>query len=231
MKRIIGRRNLEPEEYKERLSREIPPIDIDKLFMGAVPTLFRFSWASSMIDQLLASGNVIYTALDIGANDGLLCAVMATKRLTPGDDTSSTIQVDGIETNDMAYRASEYLAQSMRARGFKMNIHKVLFENYETKNKYDAIFAFEVLEHTLDPLFCIEKMYDLLEIGGYLFITVPEEYGRFGVQDKNPFHYWTATLQSLVSVLFYDDRKWHIVSVTESDTLIHVIVQKRTHMA
>jgi 2-polyprenyl-3-methyl-5-hydroxy-6-metoxy-1,4-benzoquinol methylase len=112
-----------------------------------------------------------------------------------------------------------------------MNVRNTTFEEFKPDHLYDVICAFEILEHTRDPMFCIEKIYDMLETGGHVFISVPEEHGTFGVNDKNPFHYWTATTQSLISTLFYDDRKWHIVQMFEETGLIHLLVRKTTYQA
>ena len=231
MKRIIGRRHLTADQYGDYGNYKVPCVDITRLFVGGLPVPHRQAWASSVIDEWLIAGKVTYKALDVGTNDGLLCAIIASKHLSPRDDSSDTIYVDGIEIHDSAYQASSELSKTMCEKGFKMHVHKVLFEDYETPIKYDVIFALEMLEHTIDPLFCIEKMYDLLEIGGHIFLTVPEEYGMFGVQDKNLFHYWTSTVQSLISVLFCDDRKWHIEQLHEDGGLIHMIVQKKSYMA
>ena len=103
-----------------------------------------------------------------------------------------------------------------------MTVHNTTFEEFKPITSYDVIIASEVLEHTKDPLFCIEKIYDMLEIGGYLFMTVPEEHGCFGLKDKNRWHYWVSTVQSLMEVMFNDDSKWHVKQCFEQDDVIHV---------
>lgn len=47
------------------------------------------------------------------------------------------------------------------------------FEKYNTKEKYDYIFAFEVLEHVDDPYFVINKINKLLKNNGVFVGTSP----------------------------------------------------------
>ena len=146
MKRIIGRRHLTADQYGDYGNYKVPCVDITRLFVGGLPVPHRQAWASSVIDEWLIAGKVTYKALDVGTNDGLLCAIIASKHLSPRDDSSDTIYVDGIEIHDSAYQASSELSKTMCEKGFKMHVHKVLFEDYETPIKYDVIFAFEMLE-------------------------------------------------------------------------------------
>ena len=77
-----------------------------------------------------------------------------------------------------------------------------------------------------DPLFFVEKVYDLLEIGGYFFLSVPEQSGVFGISDKNRYHLWTATAQSVMFTLFHSDQKWHVVQIFEISGILHFMVRK-----
>ena len=187
---------------------------------------FRFIWALDLIDNLRHAGSVCYNLLDVGTHDGLLSLLAASKTT----DGTATIHVDSIEAHSESFTAASEMAASARKIGLDINVHNIFFEEYKTQTVYDIIIAFEILEHTKDPMFCIEKMYELLEIGGHLLITLPEESGSFGVRDKNPFHYWTSTIQSTIFTLFSDDRKWHVKQVFEQGDLIHVFAQKITKM-
>jgi 2-polyprenyl-3-methyl-5-hydroxy-6-metoxy-1,4-benzoquinol methylase len=227
MKRIIGRK-MASDQTKDYGSFKVPTLNFDLLDVNA--QLFRFRWASDIVDNLRASGVMTYRLLDIGTYNGALSAIMARKHLNPEDSTSPTMIVESLETHKESFEAADALAKVVRDKGYTMTVHNTRFEDFESDIKYDMIVCFEMLEHTKDPLFCVEKMYDMLEIGGYLLLTVPEERGVFGKTDKNCWHYWTSTVQSLVSVLFYDDKKWQIRQCFEGqDTLIHCMVKKLTY--
>lgn len=229
MKRIQGREFLNNEEIHKRYGDfAVKTVNFDLIDPNAVQ--LRFKWTVEAIQSLRSRGIVTYSMLDIGSHDGILGAMVASMKIDPEDPCSNSPAVDAIESYPPAYNASNELAEVVRGRGFKMDVHKVDFESFVPTRKYDVVTAFEVIEHTKDPMFCIEKIYDLLEIGGHVFLSVPESHGIFGLSDKNPFHMWTATAQSLISTLFYDDRKWHIKQMFEHNNLMHVMAMKRTYM-
>lgn len=221
MKRIVGRK-MAPNQTDDYPTCKIPSLNIDVLPI-ALP--FRFRWASEVIDGFTKSGTMCRNFLDIGTYDGHLAVIVAAKHFVE----TETIAVDAIEAHISCFKAAEMLAKTATERGLKMKVHNVRFENYETNIVYDIITAFEFLEHTVDPLFCIEKIYELLEIGGHLMLTVPEESGKYGLSDNNRLHHWTSTVQSLV-FMFHDDRKWKIKSVFEEGGLLHALIQKRSYM-
>jgi 2-polyprenyl-3-methyl-5-hydroxy-6-metoxy-1,4-benzoquinol methylase len=211
-------------EYVSLLTQEV--INPDTFDISGCA--FRFQWANALIDNSIKNGFYYRRCLDIGAYNGRMSIIMAKKRW--GSDVKNTVAVDAVELFKNAYDALVESSDILRKNGFNMTAHNIKFEDYETDKLYDVIFAFEVLEHMQDPLFCIEKMYDMLDIGGDLFITVPEERGAYGLSDKNNFHYWTSTVQSMVSVLFYDDRKWAIKDITEQVGLIHLHAKKKSYL-
>lgn len=223
MKRIVGRR-MADRQIDDYPSMKVPPLNPDLVEVSGQP--FRYRWASDIIDNLRAAGSVCYHYLDIGTYNGLM-AIIAAKKHTDGD---LTIIVDAIEAHKQSFEAADAAAKAAVARGLKITVHNVMFEDYKTDTVYDIISAFEMLEHMRCPMFSIEKVYELLEIGGHFMLTVPEESGPFGIGDKNPFHYWTSTIQSLV-LMFHDDRKWKIKQVFEEGGLIHMLVQKKSYMA
>jgi 2-polyprenyl-3-methyl-5-hydroxy-6-metoxy-1,4-benzoquinol methylase len=229
MKRIVGRR-FHDNQTAEYGAFNVPKVNFDLLDINAV--LFRFRWASENIDNLRASGIMTYNLLDIGTFNGVMAALAAKKPLTPEDGlqpsihAGTTIAVDALEAHKESYEVAEDLAKQVRAKGFKMTVHNTTLDEFEPEKLYDVVTCFECLEHMKDPLFAIEKIYSMMEIGGHLMITVPEERGRFGLTDKNQWHYWSSSAQSLLSVLFYDSRKWHVKLLFEHDDLIHMLVKK-----
>jgi len=68
---------------------------------------------------------------------------------------------------------------------------KISIENFKTKNKWDIVCAFSLLEHTKNPVEVIKKIKKLSK--KYIFISVPYEpyytISRFFKPEKE--HYWT----------------------------------------
>ena len=226
MKRVVGRKMMRDQTELYSISRIEPtPVDI-----ASNPNMrgggFRFHWASDIIDALQSEGISCMDYLDVGTYNGVMAFMVSNK---PTASVSGTIRVDAVEAHKQSFEAANTTAMELVKLGRHINIYNVRFEDYETDKMYDMISAFEVIEHTNDPLFCIEKMYDLLHIGGHLLLTVPEQHSVFGLCDKNELHYWTSSVQSLVFV-FNDDRKWRIKQIIEQGGLIHLFVQKRTYM-
>lgn len=58
------------------------------------------------------------------------------------------------------------------------------FEEFETTQRYDIVFAFEVLEHLLSPISSIEKISKLLKKGGLFIGTSPYPYKKNILADK-----------------------------------------------
>jgi hypothetical protein len=227
MKRIIGRSIIDDYDIYGA-GYKVQPVNFDLIDNNAVH--FRYRWTVDIIQNLRDASVITYNALDIGSHDGTLGAMIAKMVIDPGVPGSNSPHVDVVESYPNSVIACESLAKVVRERGFKMDVHNTTFEEFKPKVKYDIITAFEVLEHTKDPFFCIEKIYEMLEIGGRVLISVPEEHGFFGITDKNPFHLWTATAQSLLSTLFYDDRKWHVEQMFDQTGILHVCVKKLSYM-
>jgi 2-polyprenyl-3-methyl-5-hydroxy-6-metoxy-1,4-benzoquinol methylase len=225
MKRIIERKLIK--DLSTYYDYNVKPVNFDLLDVNAVH--FRFAWTIDYIQRLRNSSVVTYNALDIGAHDGTLGALIARMKIDPDQPNSNSPNVDLIESHPQSVAACEELIKAVRGHGFKMQVYNTTIEDFKPEHPYDVITAFEVLEHTTDPLFCIEKIYDMLEIGGHVFLSVPEEHGAFGLADKNTVHLWTSTVQSMVSVLFHDSRRWQIKQVFEETGLIHMLVKKRTY--
>jgi len=230
MKRIIGKK-MHCDQCDTTLSGmgiyHIDQLNPDMVDVSKMP--MRFGWAASTVAARRAGGFVPYRWLDIGSYTGSMAIIAARTKLNPSEPKNAHVRtvVDAIEANKEAFGILDAMANE-NTDTLTINAFNVHFEDFETDKQYSVITAFEILEHTKDPLFCVEKIYDLLEIGGILFVTVPEENGaHYGVQDHNPWHYWTTTIQSMVGIMFRDERRWHIVQIFESDGLIHAEIHKR----
>jgi len=227
MKRINQRSFDLPKEETDfgNAGSVVPVIDIEKAD-ELISNITRFVWAKQAIVNLGHCCICCYRLLDIGMNDGAFSAAMMQRNCNPNDPTSSKIIVDGIEADASAFKSVSALAEKAKEGGYSLNVHNIMFEDFKSPVKYDVIVAFEVLEHVKDPLFCVEKIYDMLEIGGHFIMSVPEQDGPFGIHDKNKYHMWTATTQSVMFTLFHSDQKWKIITVFENNGILHFMVRK-----
>ena len=68
-------------------------------------------------------------------------------------------------------------------------------EDYVSADRYDAVFALDVLEHIADDPGALAKMHSLLKPGGLIFAAVPAMPSLFGHHDVMLGHYrrYTAT--------------------------------------
>jgi SAM-dependent methyltransferase len=101
---------------------------------------------------------------DIGAGFGLFLEEM--KILWPTSDI-------------VAVEPSIDMAKICRDKG--LPVLETTLENVDPMERFDLMTAFELFEHLHDPLPFIEKVYNLLNPGGYLFITTLNALG-FDIQ-------------------------------------------------
>ena len=86
----------------------------------------------------------------------------------------SVIQNEGYDITkytglELDAEATEFSNQHFQVECF---INKSL-EQYESKKRFDCVFAFEVLEHLTNPLADLNKIYKLLDTNGTLVATSP----------------------------------------------------------
>ncbi len=117
--------------------------------------------------------------LDIGSADGVFTKVVL--------DKSGASQIIGIE----ALKSSVDWANSHWKKYKKMSFrigdaHKLEFK----ANSFDAVFAFEVLEHVVSPDLVLKEIRRVLKRGGYAIFIVPTDSLLF----KTLWDYvWTKT--------------------------------------
>ena len=174
---------------------------------------FRFKLLNDTLKFFTDSGIHFHHGMDVGARNGPATYIMS----------HYVDKIDAVELHPQS-------CDALRAKfGDKVQVINQLFGSWKPDTyKYDILVMFEVIEHMQDPLYAIETAYDLLENGGFLFLSTPEQDGKYGVNDNNHDHYWTATVQSIISRLFYDDRHWKILIASVSDgNIIHIVATKR----
>jgi len=73
------------------------------------------------------------------------------------------------ESDIVAIEPSVDMAKICRGKGFK--VLESTLEDVDPAERFDLMTAFELFEHLHDPLPFIEKVHNLLNPGGYLFLT------------------------------------------------------------
>jgi len=74
-------------------------------------------------------------------------------------------EVEGLEPNPDS-------AQVARDQ-FGIHVHECMLEDYDTDRRYDLLFMGGVLEHVRSPTEFLLRVNQLLNIGGYLYVRVP----------------------------------------------------------
>ncbi len=144
----ISSRELDEPEYQESMSANY----IDD-YLTKWNSKFWRSLKRAFVLRLLAKNSRL---LDIGSNVGLFCRSAKLLGFRP----------TGIEI-------SRSLIEFSRTKFPTIEFINCGFENFETTEKFGAIYCSEVLEHTTDPRAFTQKIYDLLVPGGALYLTTP----------------------------------------------------------
>jgi len=91
------------------------------------------------------------------------------------------------KTNQKNYLGLELDADATNFANFHFKSEVFLnksLEEFESKGKFDIVYAFEVLEHLDNPMFGIEKISSLLENGGLFVGTSPYPYKKNVLADN-----------------------------------------------
>jgi SAM-dependent methyltransferase len=156
------------------------------------------------------------TVLELGAGEGALGAWLA-----------SEFDYVGVEP-DQASR--EVASQRLRAAG-KGEVVAALSST--DRRRYDAVCAFEVLEHIEDDAAALRLWRDKLAPRGHLLISVPAHSSRFGPSDRYVGHfrrYDRASLRTLLESCGFDILMWQSYGAGLGhalDGLRHRMVERR----
>jgi 2-polyprenyl-3-methyl-5-hydroxy-6-metoxy-1,4-benzoquinol methylase len=80
------------------------------------------------------------------------------------------LDVDSVNFANSYFKSGAFLNKSL--------------EEFEQRDKFDVVYAFEVLEHLNNPMVGIEKISDLLEDGGVFVGTSPYPYKKNVLADE-----------------------------------------------
>ncbi len=114
--------------------------------------------ARRLLDKL--PGDHGLSLLEVGSGYGTFLEVARS--------TGRFSRVDGLELTPS-------LAAACRARGF--DVFETSVEDLSLERRYDAVVAFEVIEHLFDPLAFLWMVAAKLEPGGVLYMTCPNWLG------------------------------------------------------
>ena len=150
---------------------------------GSVPPLSLHAWLRfDAIDRLLPPD--ARTLLEIGAGQGSAGALLS-RRFT----------YVGLEPDEESFRTA---VKRIGAAGTVLNEPA---ETYEPSEPFDAVCAFEVLEHIEDDRAAIELWMRHVRPGGWVLVSVPAGRHRFGPTDVKAGHYRRYDRSDLAALL------------------------------
>jgi len=123
------------------------------------------------------------------------------------------IQAEGLEISQTAVE---------QARGRELCAHRSAVEDFEPASAYDAITAFDVIEHLLDPRRFLERVHGWLVPGGTVALTLPDIGGWLPrALRRHWFYYWPD------DHLYYFDR--HTIARLLGDTGFRLLHLETAH--
>ena len=121
-------------------------------------------------------------ALEVGCATGELCSVLH----------SRGVNVTGIDISESAIAKA-------RSRYRAIPFHTGTIDDVDSEAEYDAIFAYEVIEHLIDPDGFFGKASELLAKNGFLCITTPS----FECAESVGFDNWIGFSTSFEHLYFF----------------------------
>lgn len=159
------------------LHENIPP---DWYFRSIKENILQNYWHNRRFDEVKRLIEPIKgKSLDIGSADGVFTKVAL--------DKSGTSGIVGIEVLKSSVDWANSHWKKYKKMSFRVgDAHKLEFK----ENSFDAVFAFEVLEHVASPDLVLKEIRRVLNKGGYAIFMVPTDSLLF----KTLWDYvWTKT--------------------------------------
>jgi 2-polyprenyl-3-methyl-5-hydroxy-6-metoxy-1,4-benzoquinol methylase len=157
-----------------------------------------------LIEWICKNINKTQRILEIGTGTGNILSIIQLKGYS----------VEGIEPSISGYTASV-------EKGLK--IENVSLENFKPTKKYDAVLAFDVLEHIENDRNALRYINEiLLKPGGLLLLAVPADPRLWSQLDVDVLHYRRYTKKGLVKIL--NGEKFKIMKWRKWITLLYPLV-------
>jgi len=116
------------------------------------------------------------------------------------DFPNSSITLSEISTNYLEMLKKKF--QSQKISIFKLELNSKTDYDKIGYEKYDSIFALNVLEHVKNDEFALEQLYKMLKRNGKLVLLVPCHKFLYNKIDENVGHYRRYTKNELKSKIF-----------------------------
>ncbi len=111
-------------------------------------------FAFSIIEPYLDKKGI---GLELGCSDGYFTQMLASK----------------VKQLDVIDGSTHFIKQASKRKIKNVSYTHTLFEEYQTKKRYDYVFASYVLEHVLDPALVFEMVKRILKPNGIFYMVVP----------------------------------------------------------
>lgn len=95
--------------------------------------------------------------LELGCSDGYMTEMLARR----------------VEFLDVVDGSRQFLAEAQKRAISNVTYTYSLFEEFQSEQQYDYVFASFILEHVMDPQLVLAMVKRVLKPGGALFVTVP----------------------------------------------------------
>jgi len=154
-----------------------------------IPTLRRWKYGLEWLEKLNCKD-----ILEVGSWTGRFATILK----------ANGYKVDCVEANKAANDYSQVKATN------------VMFEEFSGR-KYDAITAFEVIEHAYDMDWFLDQVKKHLKKNGCFIFSTPMSGGVY--DDDNEIHLWIADMDSIQET--FED--WEIIDFEIGDLLLIVV--------
>ncbi len=146
-----------------QLHNKVPP---DWYYKSIQENMFQRYWHGRRFSEVtrLIEVNPKANILDIGSADGVF-----TKKILDKSNAKEIIGIDVLKTS--IDWANKHWSKEKRMKFEIGDAHKLKFKS----DTFDAVFAFEVLEHVVSPEEVLREIKRILKSGGYAIFLVPTD--------------------------------------------------------